>query len=130
MTVIGAVTACLPRLMLMTTTSTNTDTFRRFINNLVFDMRAVLASNAQRPILILDNHGAHRNLVNLSMLRQHFDVEFQPSYSSPVNSIETAWALIKKAYLEKLYRRDKNLATQRAFVRFLEGVLKEQRRVI
>ena len=55
-TVIGAVGNCLPRVFVMTATSTNGVNFKRFLEALAEKTRHL----RRRPILVLDNHAAHR----------------------------------------------------------------------
>ena len=90
-TVIGAVGNCLPRVFVMTATSTNGVNFKRFLEALAEKTRHL----RRRPILVLDNHAAHKAKINQPLLQKHFQVEFQPAYSSPMNNTETVWSVIK-----------------------------------
>ena len=67
----------------------------------------------------MDNHPAHKTNDNREKMRPHFDVVFQPPYSSEANAQETVWAQVKHLYLQKLYRRKTNITTQRAFDIFM-----------
>ena len=61
----------------------------------------------------------------MAKMAPHFEVVFQPPYSSPANAQETVWAQVKALYLNKLYRRMTNLTTQRAFDVFLKAFLEK-----
>ena len=45
-------------------------------------------------------------------MESHFEVVFQPPYSSEANAQETVWSLVKSKFLTQLYRRETNLTTQ------------------
>ena len=114
-TVYGAVCKALPRPVFFTSHTTNAEQFGYFVDYLIMK-----TSHLQRPILVLDNHPAHKTSDNRDKMREHFDVVFQPPYSSEANAQETVWAQVKHLYLQKLYRRKTNLTTQRAFDIFLQ----------
>ena len=119
-TVYGAVTSALSAPIFLTSSTTNGPEFGRFLDHLIEKTKLL-----QRPVLILDNHRAHRTSDNLAKMSPHFDVVFQPPYSSEANAQETVWARVKKLYLSKLYRRDENMDTMRHFVTFLDKFLDE-----
>ena len=117
-TVYGAVSKSLPRPIFLTSTTTNGPEFGRFIDHLIEKTRLL-----QRPVLILDNHRAHRTNANMAKMAPHFEVVFQPPYSSEANATETVWSRVKALFLTKLYRRDRNLTTQQKFHTFLFKLL-------
>ena len=113
-TVYGAVCKAIPRPIFFTSHTTNAPEFGRFIDYLIEKTR-----HLQRPVLVLDNHRAHRTYENMAKMNPHFEVVFQPPYSSEANAQETVWSQAKSAYLQKLYRRKTNMTTQRSFDIFL-----------
>ena len=54
--------------------------------------------------LLLVSAGAHRSDYAKAFLYRHFIPLFQPGYSSPFNSIETVWALIKSQFVRRITR--------------------------
>ena len=56
-------------------------------------------------------------------MESHFEVIFQPPYSSEANAQETVWSLVKAKFLIQLYRRETNLTTQQQFHNFVTRVL-------
>ena len=119
-TVYGAICKAVPRPVFFTSHTTNAEEFGRFI-----DYLKDKTSHLQRPVLVLDNHPAHRTGINMAKMLSHFEVVFQPAYSSEANAQETVWAQVKALYLQKLYRRTTNLTTQRAFDVFLSRFLEK-----
>ena len=105
-TVYGAVCGSLPSPVFLTDTVTDAEKFARFIDHLIEKTR-----NLERPVLVLDNHRAHKTRLNLAKMDEHFEVVFQPAYSSEANAQETVWAHAKDYYLKRLYRRDANMTT-------------------
>ena len=80
-TVYGAVCKAPPRPIFWTSHTTNAPEFGRFIDYLIEK-----TSHLERPILVLDNHRAHLTTDNLAKMRPHFEVVFQPPYSSEANA--------------------------------------------
>jgi hypothetical protein len=68
-------------------------------------MRVVLSkfkAGVVKPILILDNHSAHRRRDIRDWLNHHFEVHFMPVSSCQFNSIELLWGLIKRNLRRRL----------------------------
>ena len=114
-TVFGAVSSSLQRPVFLTGTATNAEEFNRFIDHLVEHT----SNLAGRPVLVLDNHRAHKTRENILKMEHHFEVVFQPAYSSEANAQETVWSIVKAYYLKRLYKRDRNLELQQNFHRFV-----------
>ena len=119
-TVYGAVSKALDRPVFLTSTTTNAAEFSRFLDHLTEKCR-----HLDRPVLVLDNHRAHKTEENLRKAGRHFEVVFQPPYSSEANAQETVWARTKALYLQRLYRRDTNMTTQQQFHTFLYRFLED-----
>ena len=81
-TVYGAVTSSLAKPVFMTSHTTNAEQFGRFIDHLSEKTRHLTG----KPILVLDNHRAHKTLENMLKMKQHYEVLFQPAYSSEANA--------------------------------------------
>ena len=119
-TVYGAVSRAIPTAVFLTSTTTNAAEFSRFLDHLAEKSR-----HLARPVLVLDNHRAHKTADNLAKAALHFEVVFQPPYSSEANAQETVWAAAKRSYLQRLYRRDANLQSQQQFHTFLYRFLED-----
>ena len=117
-TVFGAVCKALPLPVFLTSHTTNAEQFGRFIDHLKEKTRYL-----RRPELVLDNHRAHKTAENRAAMDQHFEVVFQPAYSSEANCQETVWAVVKHEYRKHLYRRTSNLTTQLRFEHWLQRLL-------
>ena len=70
-TVYGAVSKALSLPVFLTSTTTNAPEFGRFIDHLIEKTRLL-----QRPVLVLDNHRAHRTVENMAKMAPHFEVVF------------------------------------------------------
>ena len=69
-----------------------------FIRNL----SAQLVPLTVRPIIVLDNHSAHRGNDRVDLMTQFFKVEYTPVYSSELNGpIESVWSVLKRKSLSK-----------------------------
>ena len=66
----------------MTSHTTNADEFGRFIDHLSEKTRHL----DSKPLLILDNHRAHKTHENMLKMSEHYEVLFQPPYSSEANA--------------------------------------------
>ena len=117
-TVYGAVTRALPRPIFFMSTTTNAREFQRFVHVLIEKTR-----HLTKPVLVLDNHRAHKTADNLALMHAHFTVLFQPPYSSEGNSQETVWSIVKREFLKEIYRRTENLTTQLRFEHYLQRLL-------
>ena len=70
-TVYGAVSKALKKPVFLTSSTTNGPEFGRFIDHLIEKTKLL-----QRPILVLDNHRAHRTTDNMAKMAPHFEVVF------------------------------------------------------
>ena len=70
-TVFGAVSRALPSAIFLTSTTTNAAEFSRFLDHLAEKSR-----HLARPVLVLDNHRAHKTAENLAKADRHFEVVF------------------------------------------------------
>ena len=66
----------------MTSHTTNAEQFGRFIDHLSEKTRHLTG----KPILVLDNHRAHKTFENMLKMKHHYEVLFQPAYSSEANA--------------------------------------------
>ena len=117
-TVYGAISGAIPFPVFLTSHTTNQQEFSRFIDHLIEKTRLL-----RRPVLVLDNHRAHKTAENMAKMAEHFEVVFQPPYSSPFNAQETVWARVKEIFRNKLYQRDTNLRTQQQFHNYVTRIL-------
>ena len=118
-TVFGAVSSSLRKPIFLTSTTTNAEQFSRFLDHLIEHTKYL----SGKPVLILDNHRAHKTPENMLKMQHHYDVLFQPPYTSEANAQETVWSQVKAVYLRDLYRRDFNIDSQQTFHSFVFGVL-------
>ena len=82
-TVIGAVSNCLPRLVFRVEETTNQDTWKQFVHDLKTEIDK---KYIQKPVtLVIDNHGAHIAYA-VRPYYEGFNVLFVPAYSSFFNS--------------------------------------------
>jgi len=80
--------------------STNQEDFTGFIRNLAAQL--VPAPNGVKPVIVLDNHSAHKGAGRVELLEQFFRIEYTPVYSSPLNGpIESVWSVLKPKCLSK-----------------------------
>ena len=70
-TVYGAITKALPQPVFFTSTTTNQHEFSRFLDHLIEKTRLL-----RRPVLVLDNHRAHKTADNMAKMSEHFEVFF------------------------------------------------------
>ena len=124
-TIYGAAGNCLKQdiPVFLKASSTNIVETIRFITHLKANLRN--QNSNVRPILIADNHAAHRSKRTVSHIRQWFQLEFQPAYSSNFNIVETCWALIKRVYMVRLHRMDEELKTRAEFESLVEGSIRD-----
>lgn len=80
--------------------STCAEEFSDFLE-MVANSVGQLPANVDKPILVLDNATAHHAHAVRSKL-ERFQVRFLPAHSSPLNSIERLWALIKGRFRQLL----------------------------
>ena len=93
-TVIGAISTSLDHPVFKLEKSTNSEAFKDFL----VELRCAL-KNVDRAHLVLDNHPAHKTLVNKEMARQlNFELMFMPPYTPELNSIEALWSVIKRDF--------------------------------
>ena len=80
--------------------STNMDDFKQFIQNLAAHLVPQLGG--VKPVLVLDNHSAHRGADRRELMEQFFKVEYTPVYSCELNGpIESVWSVLKRKCLSK-----------------------------
>ena len=80
--------------------STNAADFTGFIRNLATQL--VPAPNGVKPVIVLDNHSAHKGPDRVELMEQFFRIEYIPVYSSPLNGpIESVWSVLKPKCLSK-----------------------------
>lgn len=83
--------------------ATNSITFCEFLNKLRRYIRK--KKTAKKVMLIFDNHRAHHsNMAEEVIDDLDLDVMFLPPYSSPLNSIETLWAILKRNWKNRMLR--------------------------
>ena len=70
-TVYGAISKALSLPVFLTSTTTNGPEFGRFLDHLIEKTRLL-----ERPVLVLDNHRAHRTNLNMAKMEPHFEVVF------------------------------------------------------
>ena len=97
-TLFGAVGNCLARSCFYIGKKTTINEFSNFAASL----KDCLLPLTVRPVLILDNHRAHKNPQLLRSLEQDFLIMFQPAYSPQLNSQEWMWAMVKPAIRRRL----------------------------
>ena len=78
--------------------SINSTQFRAFMQQVLRNLK----EGVSRPILVLDNAGAHRANANKEFLAENFDVTFMPAYSCLFNSIENVWGLVKQIFRRRM----------------------------
>ena len=91
--------------------TTNSEDFMVFLRELrkaINDIRAV------KPILVLDNHSAHKSLFYDGRIRK-FHVMFQPTYSCHYNPVETVWSILKHHLRIHFARDNRIINTERVF---------------
>lgn len=93
-TLFGAIGNCLARPVMMTSKSTNKESFFDFLD-MVND---ALKPGITKPILVIDNHPAHKSNLVKEKLHSLFDVMWLPRYSCEFNSQESVWAYIKREF--------------------------------
>ena len=116
----GAVGPVLGKPVFMLAPTTNKEWMKKFVETLIEIVRDV---RGPKPVLILDNHRAHTSIDSLRVMEPHFEVVFQPAYSSEFNCQETVWSLAKRAFSKALYRRTRQLTLQRHFAFLLQRTL-------
>ena len=95
---VGAIGNCLTDSQFMIGDSTNQIQFRQFMLQVLGNLK----EGVHRPILILDNAGAHRANDNKQFLDDNFTVMFMPPYSCRFNSIENVWGMIKQMFRRRM----------------------------
>ena len=122
-TLFGAVGNCLSSPQFMMAKATNIESFKLFLVQLAG--ARVNPYSERKPVLVMDNHPAHRSSKCTELLNQYFRPEFQPAYSSPFNPVETCWALLKREYFVRLHRRETNFRTMEEFRSMLKEVVED-----
>jgi len=61
---------------------------------------------ARNLLLVCDNHGSHRSYYVRDYLRyRQVQVLFMPAYSSPLNSCEFVWGLVKRKFATEFAKK-------------------------
>ena len=82
------------------TRSTNKEDFLEFLKLKIHPF----VKYPRSTVLIMDNHRAHHSTIVTEWLKQkNYVVHFLPPYSSELNPIETAWAILKKRWAKQLH---------------------------
>ena len=93
-TIYGAIGSALNKAVFMDGKSTNAVEFKQFLMKVLMEVKCGYRGS-RRPVLIMDNHGAHIKKNNREFLESNFFPVFLPAHSSPFNSIERVWAAAK-----------------------------------
>ena len=112
---LGAIGNCLTDSQFMIGDSTNQIQFRTFMRQVLGNLK----EGVHRPVLILDNAGAHWARDNYDLLDHNFNVMFMPPYSCRFNSIEHVWGLLKQMFRRRMEQAVLNISNQaelRAFI--------------
>jgi transposase len=116
-TLYGAIGNCLTRPQFMTAASTSIDNTEQFLHRLTLSIKT--QEGAGKPLLVIDNHSAHRSLKIRGLLAENFDVLWLPTQSSPFNSIESLWAFLKNKFRSQVATQTENLSTQEKLTNFI-----------
>ena len=107
-TLYGAIGHCLKEPVFMLGKSTNKEEFQTFIEKVV----AAKVNPRQKPLLVIDNHAAHKSTAVKQLLQKHFVVFYMPAQSCEFNSIEHLWADIKRRFRQSLAEKPFAYQTQ------------------
>ena len=126
MTVIGAICGRVRRnvyFRYIVVRKTNKETVRQFLDKLL----ATVPCRSQNLLLVWDNHAAHRSYYVRDFLRyKQVEVLFTPAYSSPLNSCEFVWALLKKRFAKEFAKKTRNFQfTEDNFKQEIVTVMKQ-----
>ena len=100
-TLYAAIGTHLDRMVTHTADATSIEGYGDFAERLVAALPPRLPYE-KKPVLVVDNARPHHNKRILAFLKKHVRVLFTPVSSCQFNSIETAFAIIKRKYLKRI----------------------------
>ena len=100
--------------------STNKVEFRAFLEK----VHAQLKPGVVKPVIVLDNHSAHRSKDQEPWLSDHFTVHFMPPYSCQFNSIEWVWGRLKETFKRRFAQAVGNINTSDEFRNYVGLLIK------
>jgi transposase len=122
-TLFGALGTCDGTPLIGLYDSTNSESLLAFLSLLKRKLRPLLGG--QVPVLILDNHPAHRSTYHRGLISE-FEVLFMPPYSSFLNPVELLWSILKRHLRKSFSRLEHNFTSERLFRSYLSSLIDDK----